>query len=64
MSLRPGKLLLLLLIPVLLYGKPVRSGSNIGVRASFADLAATIADELQVGPPPQGSSFSHLIGAV
>lgn len=51
-------------VPVLLYGKPVRSGVNIGVRESFADLAATIADELQVGPPPQGSSFSHLIGAV
>ena len=44
-------------VPILLTGKPVRLGVNIGVRETFADLAATIADILQVPAPPAGTSF-------
>jgi len=45
----------------LITGAQVREGVNIGVRESFADLAATIADVLEVKPPPQGESFKSLI---
>lgn len=48
-------------VPILLAGTPIRPGVNIGVRASFADLAATIADTLEVKMPPQGASFKALI---
>jgi phosphopentomutase len=46
-------------VPILIAGKQVRAGANIGVRASFADLAATIADVLGVAPPPAGTSFKN-----
>ena len=48
-------------VPILITGAQVREGVNIGVRESFADLAATIADVLDVQPPPQGKSFKSLI---
>lgn len=48
-------------VPVLLYGQPLKQGVNIGVRESFADLAATIADCLEVAPPPHGLSFKEAI---
>jgi len=48
-------------VPILITGAQVREGVNIGVRESFADLAATIADVLDVQPPPQGESFKSLI---
>ncbi len=48
-------------VPILITGAQVRGGVNIGVRESFADLAATIADVLDVQPPPQGESFKSLI---
>lgn len=35
-------------IPILNYGQGIRSGVNIGVRQSFADIAATIAEALNV----------------
>ncbi|MCP4425550.1 MAG: phosphopentomutase [Chloroflexi bacterium] len=44
-------------VPILIAGKPALAGANIGVRASFADLAATIADTLGVEPTPAGQSF-------
>jgi phosphopentomutase/deoxyribose-phosphate aldolase len=44
-------------VPVLVTGKPARQGANMGIRASFADLAATIANILHVPPPPHGRSF-------
>jgi phosphopentomutase len=47
-------------VPILITGQPVRP-VNIGVRETFADLAATIADTLQVKPPPQGKSFRSII---
>ncbi|MFN2135079.1 MAG: phosphopentomutase [Candidatus Promineifilaceae bacterium] len=48
-------------VPLLMGGQHIRSGVNIGVRETFADLAATIADLLQVAPPPYGHSFIELI---
>ncbi len=48
-------------VPVLLMGDLLRQGINIGVRDSFADLAATIADLLQVARPPKGDSFMQEI---
>jgi phosphopentomutase len=48
-------------VPILITGAPVRKGVNIGVRESFADMGATIADILDVEPPPQGCSFKSLI---
>ena len=48
-------------VPVLISGASVQAGVNIGVRASFADLAATIADTLGVKPPPHGTSFKSMI---
>ena len=48
-------------VPILIYGTPVRKGINIGVRETFADMAATIAEILEIQSPPQGSSFKSLI---
>lgn len=44
-------------VPILISGAAVKAGVNIGVRETFADLAATIADILGVKPPLQGASF-------
>ncbi len=44
-------------VPVLITGQAVNPGANIGVRATFADLATTIADIFGVGLPPKGHSF-------
>jgi phosphopentomutase len=38
-------------------GKPAKAGVNIGVRETFGDLAATIADVLGVKRPLIGTSF-------
>jgi phosphopentomutase len=44
-------------VPVLISGANVKAGVNIGIRATFADLAATIADIFSVTPPQYGISF-------
>ncbi len=48
-------------VPILVTGEAVRAGASLGVRSSFADLAATIADVLGVERPPAGESFWPLI---
>ncbi|MCT4507174.1 MAG: phosphopentomutase [Tepidibacter sp.] len=48
-------------IPVLVYGKNVRSGADIGIRATFSDIGATIADILGSKMPSNGESFKDLI---
>jgi len=48
-------------VPILITGDSVRSGVNIGVRETFADLAATIADTLGVNPSPRGTSFKTMV---
>ncbi len=44
-------------VPVLITGQKAHPGANIGVRETFADLAATIADIFDIGLPPKGKSF-------
>ncbi|MBN2043931.1 MAG: phosphopentomutase [Anaerolineales bacterium] len=48
-------------VPILLSGEQIKPGADIGIRQTFADLAATIADILEVTPPPKGLSFKHKI---
>lgn len=44
-------------VPILITGEHVRDGVNLGVRSTFADLAATIADVFGVKRPSSGRSF-------
>ncbi|WP_270941917.1 phosphopentomutase [Romboutsia lituseburensis] len=44
-------------IPVIVYGKDVKEGLNLGIRDSFADIGATVADILNVKMPKHGKSF-------
>ncbi len=44
-------------VPLLACGEPVRPGVDLGTRSTFADVAATIAEALGVGPWPVGESF-------
>jgi phosphopentomutase len=48
-------------VPVLLTGASIRPGVDLGVRGTFADLGATIADLLELPPPGHGQSFRALI---
>jgi phosphopentomutase len=44
-------------VPILLVGPRVRSGTDLGTRATFADLGQTIADNFCVGPLAHGTTF-------
>lgn len=44
-------------VPILLYGRNVRPGANLGTRESFADISATIAEYLSVAKSQIGESF-------
>jgi len=44
-------------IPLLVYGKNVKEGLNLGIRSSFADIGSTVADILNVDAPKSGQSF-------
>ncbi|MCX7786026.1 MAG: phosphopentomutase [candidate division WOR-3 bacterium] len=44
-------------VPVLVYGKKVRSAVNLGTRKSFADVGQTIAEYLQLPQLKNGISF-------
>ena len=44
-------------VPILIYGKSVQKGINIGVRSSFADMGASITEMLGVNQPLSGESF-------
>jgi phosphopentomutase len=52
-------------VPLLVSGRPVRPGTDLGERGSFADCGATIAELLGAGAPPAGTSFASelLLGA-
>jgi phosphopentomutase len=50
-------------VPLLVYGKSLELGVNLGVRSSFADLAATIAEMLELQAPPWGMSFADQLFA-
>ena len=44
-------------VPLLLHGSQVRAGVDLGTRATFADLAQTLAEVFGVGPLAHGTSF-------
>jgi phosphopentomutase len=50
-------------VPVMLTGARVRSGVDVGVRATFADLGQTLADLFGVGRMAHGTSFLREITA-
>ena len=47
--------------PLVIAGPSVRAGVNLGTRASFADIAATILDYLEVEGETAGKSFLNEI---
>ena len=49
-------------IPILNYGHMLKAGTNIGIRNSFSDIAASIADALNIDFESKGKSyFSEII---
>lgn len=48
-------------IPILVYGKSIKSGINLGVRKSFADIGQTIAEVFDTGKLAIGESFLDII---
>ena len=48
-------------IPILNYGSKIKAGIDIGVRESFADIAATIADALGIDFATKGKSYYSMI---
>lgn len=44
-------------VPLLLYSKSMKSGVNLGVRETFADLGQTVAEYLNLPLLPNGKSF-------
>jgi phosphopentomutase len=44
-------------VPLLVRGPRVRAGVELGLRSSFADLGATLAENFGVGPLAAGESF-------
>ena len=44
-------------VPLLLYGRRVRAGVDLGTRQTFADLGQTLAENFGVGRLPHGTSF-------
>jgi phosphopentomutase len=50
-------------IPILVTGKRVRRGANLGTRESFADIGATVEEALGLVSKGPGRSFFHEIAA-
>lgn len=48
-------------VPILIYHPNMNGGKSIGIRETFADVAATIADNFNVDLPLHGTSFLNLI---
>lgn len=48
-------------VPVLVYGKKIKKGINIGIRESFTDIGATVADILEINGFNIGESFKNII---
>lgn len=44
-------------VPVLLHGRQVKAGVDLGTRKTFADLGQTLAENFGVGPLAHGTSF-------
>ncbi|MDC4204804.1 MAG: phosphopentomutase [Candidatus Manganitrophus sp.] len=50
-------------VPLIVFKKGVKSGRDLGTRATFADLGQTLAEIFEVGSLPVGKSFLPLIAA-
>ena len=48
-------------VPLLVYGKDIKNGVNLGTKSSFADIAATIQDIFEVEQKTAGESFKNEI---
>ena len=48
-------------VPLLVYGEKVKAGANLGIRKTFADVGATVADILGAEAPSIGESFKEVI---
>ncbi|MDP4096708.1 phosphopentomutase [Paenibacillus sp. P96] len=48
-------------VPVLIYSPSLQTPASIGVRDTYADLGATIAENFGVQPPLHGKSFLNLL---
>ena len=44
-------------VPLLVYGPTLKKGVNLGIRSTFADLGATVAEYLRAEPIAKGKSF-------
>ena len=44
-------------VPMLVYGRPVKAGVDLGTRMGFGDMGATVADYFGVSAPLDGVSF-------
>ncbi|SNR87113.1 phosphopentomutase [Anaerovirgula multivorans] len=48
-------------IPIVIYGPSIKNNVNIGTRKTFADIAATISDVLNIPNTGKGTSFKNMI---
>ena len=48
-------------VPILIYGEKVIAGADLGIRKTFADVGATVADILGAEPTSIGDSFKEVI---
>jgi len=48
-------------VPLLVYGKELKSPASLGIRQSFADLGATVTEILNLSPLPCGQSFYNIL---
>ena len=48
-------------VPLLVYGKNIKKDYSIGTRSTYADLAATITDLLNIEMVDDGNSFKNEI---
>lgn len=48
-------------IPILIYGKGIKKGVNLGIRETYADISATILDIYNYSKLQYGESFKNLI---
>lgn len=48
-------------VPLLVYGNRVKRGRNLGIRESFSDIGATVADVLGIKGYSQGTTFKEII---
>jgi phosphopentomutase len=48
-------------VPLLVFGRRVKAGIDLGTRDTFADLGQTLAQNFGVGPMANGESFLHAL---